>query len=120
MVFPAVMAQHISGLQMLTSNRLKSGDVLYRKGDGWVLTLAEGEIYRDQAAADAALAAANAELVRNEFVAPYLFEVREMGGGMRPVKEREIIRAAGPTVHRNTGKQAGQYQTTQADVDADA
>ena len=63
----------------------------------------------DQAGADAALAAANAELVRNEFVAPYLFEVREEGGKIRPVKEREIIRAAGPTVRPDTGKQAGQF-----------
>jgi hypothetical protein len=111
------MAQHLSGLQILTANRLGSGDVLYRKGDGWVLTLADADIYRDQTAADAALAAAQAELVRNDFVAPYLFEVREQAGRIAPVKEREIIRAAGPTVHRHTGKQAGQFQTTQAEVD---
>jgi hypothetical protein len=116
MVFPAVMAQHLSGLQMLTSNRLKSGDVLYRKGSFWVLTLAEGEVFRDQAAADAALAAANAELERNEFVAPYLFEVRDVNGVLRPVKEREIIRAAGPTVHPGTGKQAGQFQADPLEV----
>jgi len=94
---------------MLTANRLRSGDVLYRKGGGWVPLLRDGDIYRDQASADAALAAANAELIRNEFVAPYLFEVREADGQVKPVKEREIIRAAGPTVHPHTGKQAGQY-----------
>jgi hypothetical protein len=94
---------------MLTANRLKSGDVLYRKGEGWVPLLADGDVYPDQAAADAALAAAQAELVRNEFVAPYLFEVRQVDGRTVPVKEREIIRAAGPTVHPHTGKQAGQY-----------
>jgi hypothetical protein len=110
MIFPGAMATHLSGLQMLTANRLKSGDVLYRKGGDWVLTLAAGEVYRTQEQADAALAAATAELVRNEFVAPYLFEVREKDGGIVPVKEREIIRAAGPTVHPHTGKQAGQYQ----------
>jgi hypothetical protein len=102
------MAQHLSGLQMLTSNRLRDGDVLYRKGAGWVPLLGDGEVYPDQATADAALAAANAELVRNEVVAPYLFEVREKDGRIVPVKEREIIRAAGPTVHPHTGKQAGQ------------
>ncbi|HTC83323.1 MAG TPA: DUF2849 domain-containing protein [Rhizomicrobium sp.] len=94
---------------MLTANRLRDGDVLYRKGGGWVLMLAEGEVYLDQASADAALAAATAELARNEFVAPYLFEVREVNGKVVPVKEREVIRAAGPTVHPNTGKQAGQF-----------
>jgi hypothetical protein len=103
------MAHHNFDLQMLTANRLQSGDVLYRKGDSWVPLLKDGDVYRDQTAADAALAAATAELVRNEFVAPYLFEVREAGGRIVPVKEREIIRAAGPTVHPDTGKQAGQY-----------
>ena len=94
---------------MLTANRLRDGDVLYRKGAGWVLMLADGEVYRDQAAADAALAAATAELERNEFVAPYLFEVRDVNGKIVPVKEREIIRAAGPTVHPGIGKQADQF-----------
>jgi len=94
---------------MLTANRLRDGDVLYRKGEGWGLMLDEGEVYPDKAGADAALAAANAELERNEFVAPYLFEVRDVNGKIVPVKEREIIRAAGPTVHPGTGKQAGQF-----------
>lgn len=94
---------------MLTANRLRDGDVLYRKGAGWVPLLADGDVYPDQASADAALAAATAELIRNEFVAPYLFEVRVSNGTVKPVKEREIIRAAGPTVHPHTGKQAGQY-----------
>jgi hypothetical protein len=116
MVFPGAMAHHNSGPQMLTANRLKSGDVLYRKGAGWVLTLAEGDVYQDQADADAALAAANAELVHNEFVAPYLFEVRAVNGAFSPLKEREIIRAAGPTVHPHTGKQAGQFQIDPAQM----
>jgi hypothetical protein len=94
---------------MLTANRLRSGDVLYRKGAGWVPLLKDGDVYRDKPAADAALAAATAELVNNEFVAPYLFDVREAAGEIRPVKEREIIRSLGPTVHPHTGKQAGQY-----------
>jgi len=110
------MAQNAQTFQMLTANRLKSGDVLYRKGDGWVLTLAAADVYRDPAAAEAALAAAQGELARNEVVAPYLFEVREADGKIVPVKEREIIRAAGPTVHPDTGKQAGQYLTDAYDA----
>jgi Protein of unknown function (DUF2849) len=102
------MAHQNQGPQMLTANRLRDGDVLYRKGDGWVPMLANGEVYADQASADAALAAATAELTNNTFVAPYLFEVRIVDGKIKPVKEREIIRAAGPTVHPHTGKQAGQ------------
>jgi hypothetical protein len=102
------MVHQNQGSQMLTANRLRDGDVLYRKADGWVLFLAEGDVYADSAAADAALLAAQGEVARNEFVAPYLFEVIQEGGKIRPVKEREIIRAAGPTVHPHTGKQAGQ------------
>jgi hypothetical protein len=102
------MAHQNQGSQMLTANRLRDGEVLYRKGGGWVLMLADGDVYADAASADAALAAATAELPDNSFVAPYLFEVREVNGKIVPVKEREIIRAAGPTVHPHTGKQAGQ------------
>jgi hypothetical protein len=101
-------AMAIPSLQVLTANRLRDGIVLYRRQDGWVQTLAEADVYADKPAADAALAAATAELARNTFVAPYLFEVRRDDAGVRPVKEREIIRAAGPTVHPGVGKQAGQ------------
>jgi len=93
-------------LQVLTANRLTDGAVLYRKADGWALTLPEADVYADKPAAEAALAAATAELARNSFVAPYLFEVRREENGVHAVKEREIIRAAGPTVHPHTGKQA--------------
>jgi hypothetical protein len=103
------MAHQNHGSQMLTANRLRDGDVLYRKDADWVLSLAQGDVYADKAAADAALAAATAELPRNEVIAPYLFEVRVTDGVIRPVKEREIIRSAGPTVHPHTGKQAGQF-----------
>lgn len=92
--------------QMLTANRLRDGDVVYRKADDWVLFLEEGDIYHDQASAEAALAAATAELGRNQFVAPYLFEVKLEKGKFLPVKEREIIRAQGPSVRTDTGKQA--------------
>ena len=36
----------------------------------------------------------------------YLFEVTQAGDRLRPVKQREVIRAAGPTVRRDLGKQA--------------
>ena len=99
------MAHQNHGSQMLTANRLVDGDVLYRKGGGWVLTLADGDVY-DEAAEKTALAAAQAETIQNTFVAPYLFEVRVDKDVITPVKEREIIRAAGPTVRTDLGKQA--------------
>jgi len=92
---------------MLTANRLVDGDVLYWKQGGWVLALKEGEVFADPAAADAALAAAQAFVTQNKVVNPYLFDVKTDAHGIHPVKEREIIRAAGPTVRGDLGKQAG-------------
>jgi len=91
--------------QMLTANRLRDGEVLYWKGGDWVLTLKDGEVFADPAAADAALAAAQRDVKNNSVVATYLFDVKIAGGVIKPVKEREIIRAKGPTV-RGEGKQA--------------
>ena len=92
--------------QMLTANRLKDGDVLYWKAGSWVESLADGEVFADAAPADAALAAAQAYVGGNVVVNPYLFVVRVDGSGIHPVKEREIIRAAGPSVREDLGKQA--------------
>jgi hypothetical protein len=92
--------------QMLTANRLRDGDVLYWKDGDWVETLAAGEVFPDAAAADAALAAAQAYVTGCVVVNPYLFDVRVDADGIHPVKEREIIRAAGPTVRTDLGKQA--------------
>jgi hypothetical protein len=40
-------------------------------------------------------------------VAAYLFAGGRPAHGVEPVKEREIIRAAGPSNRTDTGKQAG-------------
>jgi hypothetical protein len=96
-----------TGPQMLTANCLRQGDVIYWKEGGWVLEFGQAEVFADPAAANQALAAAQAFVTGNKVVAPYLFEVREEKGKIRPVKEREIIRTAGPSVRPDTGKQAG-------------
>ncbi len=92
--------------RMLTANCLKGGDVLYWKDGGWVLNLAEGDVFADDAAAKAALAAAQGFVAANRVVAPYLFEVRREGGRIVPVKDREIVRSEGPSVRTDLGKQA--------------
>jgi hypothetical protein len=89
--------------QMLTANRLSDGAVLYWRGDAWAETLAEGDVFAGQADADAALAKAQAFVAGNAVVSPYLFDVH---ADKSPVKEREIIRAQGPSVREDLGKQA--------------
>lgn len=92
--------------QMLTANRLRDGEVVWWKSGTWVTAMPEAEVFADAKAADAALEQAAAFVRDNVVVNPYLFDVRITGGAMQPVKEREIIRAAGPSVRTDTGKQA--------------
>ena len=97
-------------LKVLTANRLHSGDVLYWKAGDWTERLADAEIFAEDAAAEAALAGAQAFVAANQVVTPYLFEVRQAKTGLVPVKEREIIRSLGPSVRPDTGKQASHVQ----------
>jgi hypothetical protein len=93
-------------LQILTANRLKTGEVLYWKQGAWSERFTEAELFADDEAAKAALAAAQSFVTANQVIGPYLFEVRESKQGLRPIKEREIIRSLGPSVRPDTGKQA--------------
>jgi hypothetical protein len=93
--------------QILTANRLRVGEVVYwNSAKGWVGRLEEAEILAEAKAEDALKGAAE-WVSKREVVAPYLFEVKVNGGVATPVKIRERIRAAGPTVRQDLGKQAG-------------
>ena len=91
---------------MLTANRLVDGDVLYWKAGQWVLALKDADVFADAKDAEAALTAAQKSVTDNVVVNPYLFDVKTDAMGIHPVKEREIIRAAGPTIRFDLGKQA--------------
>ena len=90
--------------QVLTANRLIDGDVVYWRDGQWVEAFADADVLAGEA--EAALAKAKDFVARNVVVNPYLFEVRREGSAVVPVKEREIIRAMGPSVHADLGKQA--------------
>jgi hypothetical protein len=92
--------------QMLTANRLSDGDVVYWRAGGWVEAFDRGDVLATAANAEAALRAAGKFVADNIVVNPYLFDVRTEANGIRPATEREIIRAAGPTVRSDLGKQA--------------
>ena len=93
-------------LHILTANRLETGEVLYWRRTAWVSDFNQAEPFSEAGEADVALAAAQAFVTANQVVSPYLFEVRQAKTGLRPVKEREIIRSLGPSVRTDTGKQA--------------
>ncbi len=90
--------------QVLTANRLVDGEVVYlAAGDAWVEDLGRAQVFASAADGKAALAkGAEAERERH-IVNAYLLDMAPAGA---PVKMREIIRAAGPTVRRDLGKQA--------------
>jgi hypothetical protein len=93
--------------QILTANTLSRGEAVYfSTKDGWVSDMALAEVLADEKAKPA-LEAAGEWVTRREIVNPYLFAVRVDGGQVTPVKTREVIRAAGPTVRRDLGKQVG-------------
>jgi hypothetical protein len=93
--------------QILTANRLQKGEVVYWGGPkGWVVNLSDAEPL-DDAVAEDVLKQAQIYVARQDVVATYLFDARVENGAIKPVKMREVIRAAGPTVRRDLGKQAG-------------
>ena len=89
--------------QVLTANRLRTGDVVYWRAGTWIEALGQADVFPSEAEAQAALQQAQSSVTGNVVVAPYLFDVRPDG---TPVKERELIRAAGPSIHAELGKQA--------------
>lgn len=83
---------------ILTANHLTGGNVVYWANNGWTVTFADGEIFASETAAAPALEAAKAAVTANQVVNPYLFATRLENGIPVPVKERERIRANGPSI----------------------
>jgi len=93
--------------KIVTANRLTDGAVVYlTAGDGWSEWVGEARIAASEEESAAILALAERPQQRVRVVGPYLMEVAEEGGKPRPVSNREIIRAEGPTVRSDLGKQA--------------
>jgi Protein of unknown function (DUF2849) len=92
--------------QVLTANRLLDGEVVYLAADGaWVESLTAAAVLATKAEGEAALAAGLKAELNQEIVHAYLFDIVD-GATRKPIKQREIIRAAGPTVRTDLGKQA--------------
>ncbi|HEY2069796.1 MAG TPA: DUF2849 domain-containing protein [Rhizomicrobium sp.] len=103
------MAAPTPAFQVLTANRLRDGEVVYWLGGAWSEDFVTAEVFDAKAEADAALARAADDVKARLVVSPYLFPVRFEGERLRAVEEREIVRAEGPSVRRDLGKQAGTH-----------
>ena len=89
--------------QVLTANGLLDGEVVFFAGGRWVQHISEADVFIGDAGAPA-LAAAEAQ--PTVVVAPYLIDVAPSEGVPVPVAYRERVRALGPTIHPDMGKQA--------------
>ncbi len=94
----------MSILQALTANRLCDGIVVFWSQGGWIERFPDAELFTDAAPAEAVLNAAKA--LPRELVDPYLIDIRLDDGQPVPVSYRERVRALGPTIHPEMGKQA--------------
>lgn len=93
-------------LKAITANRLRDGAVVWFGSEGdWVDRVDAAATY-DDAGAAAALTVAQKDEARNLVVAIYSFEVELAGGVPAPLRAKERIRALGPSVRADLGKQA--------------
>jgi hypothetical protein len=90
--------------QIVTANRLIDGIVVFQdEAGGWSEDFARAAAHEDAAAA---LARASQDVAASLVVDPYAIEVELRNGHYAPKALREAIRASGPTVRRDLGKQA--------------
>ena len=95
--------------QIISANRLGDGLVVYMTdGGGWSERIGDAQIVTGKEAGEAVMALAVARTAEEArlIVEPYLIDVDESGGERRPTRYRELIRAKGPTVRLDIGKQA--------------
>jgi len=106
--------------EIVTANRLADGVVVFLDAEGdWVEDFARAAVYADAAAVAAALALGAEAVARSQIVDPYAVAVERRNGHYAPKALREAIRASGPTVRRDLGKQA-QGQAPVFTLDANA
>jgi hypothetical protein len=88
----------------ITANGLRDGEAVFWAKGQWVKTFGEAELFAAHEAADAALAAARAQ--PDIVVDAYMIDVVLDDGLPVPTAYRERVRALGPTIHPDLGKQA--------------
>jgi hypothetical protein len=93
--------------RIITANRLRDGAVIYL-GPGYELVerLEAAQRLTTKDEVETALAQGARYVTDRLIVNPYEMEVTETDRGLVPARMREVIRAAGPTVRRDLGKQA--------------
>jgi hypothetical protein len=98
---------------MITANRLADGLVVFLDAEnGWTEDFHLGAIFEDASSKAEGLAAAAQAVETNLVVDPYPIELEIRAGHLAPKALRERIRATGPTVRTDLGKQAQGFAPT--------
>ena len=93
------MSKSAPQISVLTANRLGDGIVVFLDFEGaWSENLAEAVIARSPDEVRALQDRGAYDAARNLVVEPYLVEVRETAGGVVPIRYRERVRVAGPSI----------------------
>ena len=94
-------------LQIVTANRLVDGEVVWLGTCGqWVETVDAAQSFDSKEAVEEALALGAKAIADRLIVDVYALDVVIEDGRIVPVKLREKIRAKGPTIRTDLGKQA--------------
>lgn len=93
-------------MKAVTGNRLADGRPVYRTAGGeWAPQIEAAQLFDDQGAAEAALLAAREQ--ETVVVGTYLITIDAPGAPAHREAVRENIRAHGPTVRGDLGRQGG-------------
>ena len=93
------MSKISAHVHVLTANRLRDGAVVFLNFDGdWAPSLAGAVIARSPDEARGLEARGVHDAARNLVVDPYLVEMREVVGALQPLRQRERLRLAGPSI----------------------
>ena len=93
-------------MKLLTANRLSDGEAVWYADGQWGETIGEALIAHDKESAEALEAIGNKALADNLVVDVNLIDIELIDGSIHPTRLRERIRAAGPTIRNDLGKQA--------------
>ncbi len=93
--------------EVFIANRLNDGLVVFLTAEGaWSEKIAEAAIVSEPADKERLTALATMAVTDCQVIDPLPIEVKVSDGAIVPVRLRERIRAAGPTVRTDHGKQA--------------
>jgi len=93
------MSKRTPSISVLTANRLHDGIVVFLGAEGdWVEDIEGALVARSPEEAQELQAQGACDAASNLVVEPYLAEVREIGGRLVPVRQRERVRVDGPSI----------------------